>query len=77
LLRALVEGNVPAPIHALSLELRWKGGFDLTVEFTFLRCFSGKMAEKRDDAVAVEETGERAHAEEIIDEDEDIVAHPE
>jgi hypothetical protein len=32
----MVEGSVPAPIHALSLELRWRGGFDLTVEFTFL-----------------------------------------
>jgi hypothetical protein len=38
----MVEGSVPAPIHALSLELRWKGGFDLIVEFTSLRCFSGK-----------------------------------
>jgi hypothetical protein len=76
LLRALAEGSVPVPIHALSLELRWKGGFDLIVEFTFLRCFSGKMADEREDGMDVEEEGE-THSEEHVDEDEDLLAHPE
>jgi hypothetical protein len=57
LLRALAEGSVPAPIHALSIELRWRDGFNLIVEFTFLHCFSGDMAGERDDVMNVEEGG--------------------
>jgi hypothetical protein len=72
----LVEGSVPASIHALSLELRWKGEFDLIVEFTFLRCFLGKMDDEREDVMDVEEGGE-IHPEEPVDEDEDLLAHPE
>ncbi|GAU47136.1 hypothetical protein TSUD_379140 [Trifolium subterraneum] len=53
LLPGFGRGQRPRPFYALSLELRWKGGFDLTVEFTFLHCFSGTSMEDIEEPIEI------------------------